>query len=78
MLIRLLCLELGCLAAESPRGLRDRTPAPPGRARPSYAVAPGVSSEETTARGEQVGRRKAGTVAHRGPPWDTCRLSYYV
>ena len=31
-------------------GLRDRTPAPPP---PAYAVAPSVSSEATTARGER-------------------------
>ena len=35
----MLCLELGRLAARPPRGLRDRTPAPPP---PSYAVAPSV------------------------------------
>ena len=34
-----------------PRGLRDRTPAPPP---PTYAVAPSVGSEATTARGEQA------------------------
>ena len=42
----MLCLELGRLAAEPPRGLLDRTPAPPP---PSYAAAPSVSSEATTA-----------------------------
>jgi len=63
----LLCLELGRLATRPPRGLRDRTPAPPP---PTYAVAPSVGSEATTARGEQAGRRnpRAATGAHRGPP----------
>ena len=52
---------------DPPRGLRDRTPAPPP---PSYAVAPSVSSEAATARGEQAGHRnpRAATGAHRGPP----------
>ena len=56
---RLLCLELGTDFG--------------GNSRPSYAVAPSVSSEATTARGEQAGRRnpKAATVAHRGPPRDS-------
>jgi hypothetical protein len=56
------------LGASRPRGLRDRTPAPPP---PSYAVAPSVSSEATTTRpGEQAGRRnpRAAAGAHRGPP----------
>ena len=54
--------------------LRDRTPAQPPR--PSYAVAPSVISEATTARGEQAGRRnpRAATVAHRGPPRDSDAL----
>ena len=43
----MLAYELGRLATWPP-GLRDRTPAPPP---PSYAVAPGASSEATTARG---------------------------
>ena len=34
------------------KGPRDR----PDRPRPPYAVAPGVSSEARTARGEQAGR----------------------
>ena len=57
-------LRAGRLAT-SRRG--DRTPAPPP---PTYAVAPSVGSEATTARGEQAGRRnpRAATGAHRGPP----------
>ena len=43
--LTLLCLELGRIATRPPRGLRDRTPAPPP---PAYAVAPSVGSEATT------------------------------
>ena len=52
------------VALLSSRGA-DACPAP----RPSYAVAPSVISEATTARGEQAGRRNpkaATTGAHRG------------
>ena len=57
------------VALLSSRGA-DARPAP----RPSYAVAPSVISEATTARGEQAGRRnpRPATVAHRGPPRDSC------
>ena len=44
---------LSSRGADAP--LRDHTPAQPPR--PSYAVAPSVISEATTARGEQAGRR---------------------
>ena len=71
-------LQLALLRARPPshvppRGLRDRTPAPPP---PTYAVAPSVGSEATTARGEQAGRRnpRSATGAHRGPPRDSGAL----
>ena len=69
----MLCLELGRLAAEpTPPCVTARPPRP----RPSYAIAPSVSSEATTARGEQAGRRnpKAAPLAHRGAPRDRCAL----
>ena len=52
------------VALLSSRGA-DARPAP----RPSYAVAPSVSSEATTARGEQSGHRNPRyvSVARRGP-----------